>query len=179
MAKKKAGIQPDKVTLKRLEKLHPLLRREGKQIYQDILNKGVGVRFTQVLRTFAEQQALYDQGRRTSGRIVTKAGPGQSYHNYGMAIDFCLLKDTDGDGRKEVYWNRGLDLDKDGVKDWDEVVSVFKSYGWTWGGDWRWKDYPHFQKNFGYNWRDLLNLRNAGNVDSEGYVIIREDEEYS
>lgn len=29
----------------------------------------------------------------------------------------------------------------------DEVVKLFKSYGWKWGGDWRTiKDYQHFEK---------------------------------
>lgn len=27
-----------------------------------------------------------------------------------------------------------------------EVVSLFKSYGWSWGGDWERKDWQHFEK---------------------------------
>lgn len=41
-------------------------------------------------RSFAEQQALYDQGRNGNpGRIVTNAKPGFSGHNWGIAIDFA------------------------------------------------------------------------------------------
>ena len=39
-------------------------------------------------RSFREQQALYDQGRTTEGRIVTNAEPGCSGHNWGIALDF-------------------------------------------------------------------------------------------
>jgi peptidoglycan L-alanyl-D-glutamate endopeptidase CwlK len=38
-----------------------------------------------------EQAALYAQGRTTPGRIVTNAKPGQSAHNYGLAIDIVPL----------------------------------------------------------------------------------------
>ena len=171
---KKPAIKEDNITLKRIKTLHPLLREEGMKIYKEILSNNIEVRFTNVLRTFAEQGKLYAQGRSTEGRIVTNAGPGQSYHNYGLAIDFCLITNNG----KTVSWDRSVDLDRDGKKDWEEVVQVFKKYGWTWGGDWRFKDYPHFQKDFGYNWHELLNLKNAGNVDGEGYVIIKNDEIY-
>lgn len=42
------------------------------------------------LRTHAEQDALYAQGRTAPGPIVTKAKGGQSFHNFGVAIDFAL-----------------------------------------------------------------------------------------
>ena len=32
----------------------------------------------------------------------------------------------------------------------------FKSKDYEWGGDWKkFKDYPHFQKSFGYTWQQL------------------------
>jgi hypothetical protein len=39
-----------------------------------------------------EQAALYAKGRTSGGRIVTKAKPGQSYHNYGLAFDWVPIK---------------------------------------------------------------------------------------
>lgn len=53
-------------------------------------NKGYDLRITQGLRTMAEQQALYNQGRTKPGVIVTNAKPGESYHNFGKAFDVCF-----------------------------------------------------------------------------------------
>lgn len=138
----------DTITLARIELLHPKLRTEAKEIYIAIYNalKGrAAVRFTQTLRTIAEQDALYAQGRTTPGKIVTWAKGGKSYHNYGLAIDICLIIDG-----KEASWDITKDFDKDGISDWMEAVKIFKAHGWEWGGDWATKkDYPHFQKTFG------------------------------
>jgi len=39
-----------------------------------------------------EQAALYAIGRTAPGKIVTKARPGESYHNHGLAYDWAPLK---------------------------------------------------------------------------------------
>jgi peptidoglycan L-alanyl-D-glutamate endopeptidase CwlK len=54
-----------------------------------------------------------------------------------------------------------------------EVVAIFKKYGWEWGGEWRFKDYPHFQKTFGYSIMELNKIQLLGNVDEAGYVKIK------
>jgi peptidoglycan L-alanyl-D-glutamate endopeptidase CwlK len=122
-------------------------------------------RFAYTLRTFAEQDALYAQGRTklydANGRklgVVTKAKGGQSIHNFGLALDIVLLKDTNGDGTFEsASWEDTIDFDKDGRADWMEIVSILKRNGWIWGGDWKsFKDKPHFEKTFGHTWRTLL-----------------------
>lgn len=45
-------------------------------------------------RTMEEQAALFAKGRTSKGRIVTKAKPGESYHNYGLAFDWVPLKQS-------------------------------------------------------------------------------------
>ena len=138
----------DTITLARIELLHPKLRTEAKEIYIAIYNalKGrASVRFTHTLRTIAEQDALYAQGRTKPGKKVTNAKGGSSYHNYGLAIDICLIIDG-----KEASWDISKDFDKDGISDWMEAVAIFKSRGWEWGGDFKSiKDAAHFQKTFG------------------------------
>jgi peptidoglycan L-alanyl-D-glutamate endopeptidase CwlK len=138
----------DTITLARIELLHPKLRAEAKEIYIAIYNalKGrAAVRFTHTLRTIAEQDALYAQGRTKPGKKVTNAKGGQSYHNFGLAIDICLILDG-----KEVSWDISKDYDGDKIADWMEAVAIFKSRGWEWGGDWaKFRDAPHFQKTFG------------------------------
>jgi peptidoglycan L-alanyl-D-glutamate endopeptidase CwlK len=146
--------------------MHPLLRKELSDIYQEIRERRVSIRITDTLRTFQQQNALYEIGRSKPGQRVTNARAGQSYHNYGLAVDFALLLK----GGKEVSWDRNLDLNKNNLKDWDEVVAVFKHYGWNWGGNWtNFKDYPHFEKTFGYSTSELFNFHKVGKLKN-GYI---------
>jgi len=160
----------DQITLDRIKLLHPKVRDEAFEIYDEICEalKGKAIcRFTYTLRTFAEQDAIYAQGRTKPGKIVTKARKGLSYHNYGLAIDIVLIING-----KEASWNTKADFDGDGKADWIEIVQIFKEFGWEWGGDWQFKDSPHFQKTFGHSVRELLSLHNSAKVDAQGFVRI-------
>jgi len=149
----------DKITIDRIELLHPALREEAKQIYTEICERLTGratCRFSHTLRTFAEQDALYNKKPK-----VTKAKGGQSYHNYGLAVDIVLLL-NDG---KVASWDTVTDFDGDGLADWQEVVYVFGLFGWDWGGNWKtFPDKPHFQKTFGLTISECLNRHNTGQV---------------
>lgn len=128
----------DKITLDRIELLHPKLRAEAAKIYADIcaaMPSGVVCRFTHTLRTNAEQDALYALGRTKPGKVVTNAKGGSSYHNYGLAVDFVLIVDG------KVSW--AVD------RNWAAVIAIFESYGWESGHRWKFKDSPHVQKTFG------------------------------
>lgn len=166
----------DQKTLERIQLLHPKLRDEAIIIYDEICNALTGYaacRFAYTLRTFAEQDALFAQGRSKPGKIVTKAKGGQSYHNYGLAIDIVLLVDKDHNGSFETAaWDTKSDFDGDKVADWMEIVGVFKRHGWEAGIDWHFKDPPHFQKTFGKSVNELLALHTAGKVDKNGFVLI-------
>ena len=86
----------DNITQKRIEKLHPHIREEMKKIIRECdatLTGRSKVRITQGLRTFKEQDALYAIGRTLHGKKVTNAKGGQSIHNYGFAVDICLIID--------------------------------------------------------------------------------------
>ena len=151
----------DPVTSARIELLHPNIREEVRRLIVEAESNLVpsrAVRIVQGLRTFEEQAALYAQGRTKPGPIVTNAVAGSSYHQYGLAIDFAILVDKDGNGvYDELSWDIKADNDKDGTADWLEVVKVFEKAGYEWGGKWSSiKDYPHLQKKFGYTWRQLL-----------------------
>lgn len=134
------------------------------------------VRFAYTTRTFGEQSALYAIGRNGDKRkIVTRAKAGMSYHNYGLAFDIVLLIDKNGDGKHETAsWDTKADFDKDTLSDWQEVVAICKSWGWTWGGDFkRFKDEPHFEKSFGYKPSELLAKHNKKDfIPNSQYVNI-------
>ena len=130
----------DKVSIDRIQLLHPKIKDEVLQLYNNahgLMPNGTIIRVVQGLRTFAEQHALF-----IKHPSVTKADAGQSYHNYGLAIDFALLVNG------EIDWVV--------TADWLKVVKVFTDAGYQWGGNWKFKDNPHLEKTFGYGWRELL-----------------------
>lgn len=159
-------MRDENVSGPRIARLHPKVRDEVRLLIEKAEARlpGVAIRIVQGLRTFAEQDALYAQGRTKPGPRVTNAKGGQSIHNYGTAIDFALLYDKDGNGTYEsLSWDTLKDFDKDGESDWLEVVDIFEEAGWNWGGRWSsLKDNPHLEKTFGYTWKQLLSKHQAG-----------------
>lgn len=177
----------DQITIKRVETLHPKLVGEGLRIVDIINNERLTgrskFRCAYGIRTFTEQADLFAQGRTKPGKIVTKARAGMSYHNYGLAMDGVLMVDKDGNGTYEAAsWDFKKDWDSDLISDWDEVVQVFKEFGWVWGSDWNnngstkdesFLDAPHFQKTFGLSVRECLDRYNAGKfIPNTKYIKI-------
>ncbi|MNC06516.1 Peptidoglycan L-alanyl-D-glutamate endopeptidase CwlK precursor [compost metagenome] len=160
----------DEVKLKsmsRLSGLQPVIVAATVALIEHCYARGVQIIITQGLRTIAEQDALYAQGR-TQAELnavglshvkaqpkktkVTNARGGYSNHNFGWAIDFALLLP---DGRT-VSWDTLRDDDKDSMPDWSEVVEEAKKLRFEWGGDWRtFTDLPHLQIVFGLSTTQL------------------------
>ena len=168
----------DSITLERIDQLHPKIRQEVKDLY---LNKVVPAltkatcRFAYTERTNAEQDSMYAQGRTklfdANGKrlgIITNAKGGQSIHNYGLAFDIVLLVNG------AASWDTVKDFDGDGKSDWMEVINIYKSAGYVWGGDWaKFKDLPHLEKTFGLNWGQCSAIKkNHKKVDADGYIIF-------
>lgn len=155
----------DTISIPRIETLHPKIRSTVKYLIEAAetkLGPKAAIRIVQGLRTFAEQDALYAQGRTKPGNRVTNSKGGQSYHNYGLAVDFAILYDKDNNGSFEAMsWDTKLDANHDGEADWMEVVDVFEADNFTWGGRFHSiVDQPHFEQTFGFNWRYMLSLYN-------------------
>ena len=147
----------DNITIERIKNLHPNIRQKALDAYQEannVLGRGVRLRFSYTLRTFAEQDALFAKRPK-----VTNARAGQSFHNYGLAFDIVLLYDKNLDGVfEEASWDMVRDGDRDGIADWLEVTRVLERYGFKNGflkNGKKW-DFPHFQMDFGYSWQRLL-----------------------
>lgn len=145
----------DKITIERIKTLHPKIREEVLSMYnyvnEKLLGKGVRLRFAYTYRTPEEQNKLFNQKPK-----VTNAQAWQSIHNYGLAFDIVLLYDIDNNGTFETAsWDMKKDFDKDKIADWMEVTNYFKLQGYEWGGNWKFKDGPHFQKTFGHTWKTL------------------------
>lgn len=144
--------------------LNPVVKERMNQLIEQSAKKGMVVVITDGFRSSADQDLLYQKGRTASGNIVTNAKGGESYHNYGLAIDFAL-KNPSGD----IIWDRKYDGNKNGVADWNEVVELAKGLGFEWGGDWdQFQDYPHLQMDFGLSLSQLKN----GERPSESAVSV-------
>lgn len=140
----------DQISIERVALLHP----KAIPLFTDFITNaenGLNVvfRIVQGLRTFAQQQAIYDQGRTTPGAIVTNAKPGSSFHNFGLAVDLGHLIDNG----TEIDWHFDMSL-----------LLPYMPEGMVWGGNFHSiKDRPHFELGFGHTWQQLLELYNAGN----------------
>jgi hypothetical protein len=131
----------DHYTTERIQKLDPKLHVPATDLINNIeQEQGKTFRVSDGYRTFEEQDALYAQGRfGNGGNIVTDARGGESYHNYGLAIDIAEI--VDGQLGKRVT---------------ESIAKIGKSLGFEWGGSWDKPDYPHFQMTFGKSTKDLL-----------------------
>lgn len=117
----------------RLELLQDEAQDRAKRLFDKGLDEGLDIFIVSSLRTFKEQRALYALGRTKPGKIVTNAEAGESYHNFGLAFDFAVLKSG------ALIWDPGH-------REWKRFVALAKKQGFEWGGDWdNFKDYPHLQ----------------------------------
>jgi peptidoglycan L-alanyl-D-glutamate endopeptidase CwlK len=118
---------------RRLDKVHPTLAAAIKVLIDALAQNGMQVEVVQGLRSFAEQDEIFRQGRSKPGPIVTRARGGQSNHNYGLAVDVVPFNGG------QPNWNAPLGV-------WTTIGSEAEKLGMEWGGDWRkFVDKPHIQ----------------------------------
>lgn len=84
-------------------------------------------------RSMLEQGQLFDQGRILPGKIVTKARPGESAHNFGLAADLAPMKDG------KVWWNAPREI-------WQAMADIAVAKGLTAGFYFKsFYDAPHIE----------------------------------
>lgn len=143
----------DTHSLPLIAQLHPKVRQD----FQDFIEEcescfDITLRIVQGFRSFAEEDALYAKGRTVKGDnagpghpmgdVVTNSRGGQSYHNYGLAVDIVVIE-----GNKE-NWKAG----------YMRYANIGAQWNITWGGNFNgsFKDYDHFESKCGHTWHDLL-----------------------
>jgi len=139
-----------------IELLRPKTKALCKLLIQKCKEQGIEIVITQTYRSLDLQDAYYAQGREdlvsvnkrrakvnlppikeSENKIVTKARAGTSPHNFGLAFDFCVVKNG------KLDWND--------IATFKKVGEIGKSlnvdgYSLEYGGDFKSiKDYPHFQ----------------------------------
>lgn len=95
---------------------------------------GLSVKIISGTRSYAEQEALYAQGRTKPGAKVTNARPGYSNHNFGTACDVGVFGKK---GNREIYFQAHP------AYLW--LGPIGESCGLEWGGRWKTPDRPHYQ----------------------------------
>ncbi|HAQ07923.1 MAG TPA: peptidase M15, partial [Bacillus bacterium] len=84
--------------------LHPKVKKNKDLLIQQAGEKGISVIISDGFRSIHDQEKLYEKGRSKEGQIVTHAKGGESYHNFGLAVDFALLN-----GNGKAIWDTAYD----------------------------------------------------------------------
>ncbi|HEU4888864.1 MAG TPA: M15 family metallopeptidase [Thermoanaerobaculia bacterium] len=100
-------------------------------------------------RTYAEQDAIYAQGRTTPGKIVTNAKGGQSNHNFAIAWDIGIFV-------------KGKYLPESPFYKAAATVALAATVGVEWGGHWKKPDRPHYQLATGKTIKEVQELFESG-----------------
>ena len=126
---------------RKLSDLDPRFRPIAELILATCKARGVELLVTCTLRTRGEQAGLYAQGRTKPGMRVTNAKPGQSAHNYGLAMDVVPII------AGKAVWNAKH-------PHWRVYGEVVQECGAVWGGTFRSvRDLPHCEAP---NWRAII-----------------------
>ena len=134
------GGMLDKRSERNIKTLLPCGQRMARKVIMVAKQLRLDAKIISGTRTYAEQDALYAQGRSVEGTVVTNAKGGQSNHNFGVAVDVGLFA---ANGRYMTGANSG---DEGAYRRLGQAVG--QSHGQTiaWGGNWRSsKDYPHYE----------------------------------
>jgi peptidoglycan LD-endopeptidase CwlK len=127
-----------------LDDLRPEVRLLVDAFLASCTAAGIDLIVTCTSRTNEEQAALYAQGRTAPGKKVTDAPPGQSAHNYGLAIDIVPVVFGKPD------WNGADPV-------WKQAGALGQAAGLEWAGapGFPFPEEPHFQLP---NWRTVAGI---------------------
>jgi peptidoglycan L-alanyl-D-glutamate endopeptidase CwlK len=126
-----AGTLADERSERNIVTLLPQVQPLARALVESAAAIGIAIKIISGTRTYEEQNALYEQGRSKSGRIVTNARGGYSNHNFGIAFDIGVFEG-------------GRYLDESPA--YKAVGAIGLKLGLEWGGNWKTiQDEPHFQ----------------------------------
>ena len=130
-AEGESGDGIDERSEKCLATLLPEVRPYARALVHKAAVNGIRIKILSGYRSYAEQDALYAQGRTLPGPIVTRARGGYSNHNFGIAFDVGVFEGNKYLGESPKYRAVGV---------------LGTELGLEWGGNWKnLVDQPHFQ----------------------------------
>ena len=126
-----------------LDDLIPPAKERVERFLSLCKDQNIDLLVTSTYRDNESQQALYEQGRTTAGKVVTNAKAGDSWHNWRCAVDVVPMVNgkPNWDGLHPV---------------WDQIGKLGEQAGLEWAGRWRtFKELAHFQYTGGLTLTDL------------------------
>lgn len=141
------------INSRKLDDLDPEVKSAAVAMIAEARGMGIDLRPICTFRDFEYQGTLYAIGRTVDGSPcscgkklnpigtcskhprglrVTNAGPGESWHNWRLAVDLAPF-DTAG---KPIWVDEPL---------WKKLGLMGEARGFEWGGRWKGVDGPHFQ----------------------------------
>jgi peptidoglycan LD-endopeptidase CwlK len=132
--------------------LLPPVQDAARRLIEACALAGIDLLVTSTYRDEEAQAALYARGRTTGGPIVTNAKPGESFHNWRVALDFCPIE-----GGKCAW----TDLEA-----FERVGQIAESLGFEWAGRWTgaMREEAHVQWTGGLTLADLQSGRQPTEV---------------
>lgn len=114
-----------------VSQLLPEVQPLARALVQKAAEQGITIRIISGMRTYADQDKLYAQGRTAPGTIVTNAKGGFSNHNFGLAFDIGVFENGVYQPESAHYATLG---------------PIGVSLGLAWGGNWKAiQDMPHYE----------------------------------
>ena len=144
-----------------LRKIYPDIRVRLAKVLTDMKDHFKEMRVTEGYRSFERQNYLYAKGRTLKDlEIATNSVPGNSLHNYGLALDLAF-KGTDP-------------YSKSNPKIWEDYGRIVRAHGFTWGGDWNNNgikdkndfDKPHIQLTYGLSLEEIKKKYASGRIEA-------------
>lgn len=132
------------ISSRKIEDLHPKVAAMAELFISKCDEAGIDVIITSTYRDHEAQAALYAQGRTTAGKIVTKAKPGTSWHNWRLAFDFAPIVNGKATWKDVALFTRCGDIAED--------------VGLEWAGRWvKFRELAHLQYTNNLSISDLQN----------------------
>lgn len=134
--------------------VHYSLAREVLEIFSELYDSGYQIEKMRLVDDYDadDERSMADNNSSAFNYRVVADTDMISMHGYGRAIDInplinpYIVGDKVMPANGEKYADRSKKFPHKIDKD-DLCYKIFKSRGWTWGGDWKTqKDYQHFYK---------------------------------
>jgi peptidoglycan L-alanyl-D-glutamate endopeptidase CwlK len=168
-----------------LSYVHPIVAQKGEMVLDKCASSGIQMGVCSGLRDFKIQHDLFIKGRILKNGIwvpvdpinhkgiVTNSDAGDSFHNYGLAID-CVLDSNPFKPGLQPTWDDFRDSNKDSVNDWDTYGEIAMELGFSWGRYFPGlKDIPHIQYTAGLTLKQIKFIYNASGMSGVWETITQ------
>ncbi len=94
------------------KELRPAFKKHIKKIIREMHNLGIAFgAYKKYKAGYRSFQTQYDLKTKKSKKFITNAGPGESFHNYGLAVDLGVINWVDKNGKSynTDFWLGSMD----------------------------------------------------------------------